>query len=92
MDLVNITEVKYLLMCINTGTFVLSVYSRQEFHFIQHICCQGPSKTVTLKELANCFMTSSNTRYLGAYINSKKYGILHCIIIPEHYELYEIEK
>jgi len=37
-------------------------------------------------------MTSSNTRYLGAYINSKKYGILHCIIIPEHYELYEIKK
>jgi hypothetical protein len=92
MNVVNVTEVKYLLMCINTGTSVLSVYRRQEFCFVQHICCQGSSKTVTLKELANCFLTFSNTRYFYAYINSKKYGILHCIIIPEHYELYEIEK
>lgn len=28
VDVVNVTEVKYLLMCINTGTSVLSVYRR----------------------------------------------------------------
>jgi len=52
-----------------------------------------PLKDWYFEGTCKLLMTFNNTRYyFCAYINRKKYGILHCIIIPEHYELYEIEK